>query len=280
MIVDSDPGTKYVHRWLATEDARTRPDHVEADGQAQPWGTPFRLGPGGLVLMMHPHALGAPANQVVNCRCVELLEEEGEPTPMDNRQYKGPPSLRASGLTLHQEVCHDATFCKLTGKPGLCKGQKRGGYTPGYEEETKKTPAKVAQTAVDGLSQAIKIAQAVAASNPQNPKLAAMARKAAAGYRKALAPHQQKLKDATRADQQAKREGERDTRQQDSLDKRAVRQKETLKKRADKILERRAEKAKLAKMTPKQRTAYRKAKADAAARQRAKEETQPTEVRP
>jgi Phage Mu protein F like protein len=272
MIVETDPGTKYVHRWLATEDARTRPDHVEADGQVQPWGEPFRLGPGGLVLMMHPHALGAPANQVVNCRCVELLEIENEPTPMGNRQYKGPPSLRASGLTLHQEVCHDATFCKLTGKPGLCKGQKRDGYTPGYEEEIKKTPAKVAQTAVDGLSQAIRIAQTVAANNPQNPKLAAMARKAVAGYKRALVPHQQKLKDAARADAQAKREGERDTRQQDMLDRRAARQKETLKKRADRIRARRAEQAKLAKMTPKQRTAYRKAKADAAARQRRKEE--------
>ena len=32
MLADNDPGTEYVHRWLATEDARTRPDHVEADG--------------------------------------------------------------------------------------------------------------------------------------------------------------------------------------------------------------------------------------------------------
>lgn len=272
MIAESDTDTKYVHRWLATEDQRTRPDHREADGQVQPWGTPFQLGPGGLVLMMHPHALGAPADQVINCRCVELMEEEGEPTPMGNRQYKGPPSLRASGLTMHQELCGDSTFCKLTGKPGLCKGQKRDGYTPGYEEQATKSPAKAAKTAVSGLNRAIEIAQAVAANNPQNPKLAAMARRAVAGYRKALAPHQQKLNDATRADQQAKREGERDTRQQDTLDRRAARQRDTLKKRATKITERRKEKAKLDKMTPKQRTAYRKAKADAAARQRTKQE--------
>lgn len=276
MIADSDPGTRYVHRWLATEDARTRPDHVEADGQVQPWGQPFRLGPTGAVLMMHPHAPGAPANQVVNCRCVELMEIENEPTGMSNRQYKGGFSLAASGMTLHQEVCHDSTFCKLTGKPGLCKGQKRNGYTPGYEEETKKTPAKVAQTAVDGLSQAIAIARAVAAANPQNPKLAAMARKAISGYQKALAPQQQKLKDAARADKREQQQGDRDTRQQDALDKREARKKDTLKKRAAKIIERRktqaAEKAKLAKMTPKQRTAYRKAKADAARRERTKQE--------
>lgn len=277
MIADSDPGTRYVHRWLATEDSRTRPDHVKVDGQVQPWGQPFRLGPDGAVLMMHPHAAGAPADQVVNCRCVELMEIENEPTEMSNRQYRRAGfSLAASGMTLHQEVCHDSTFCKLTGKPGLCKGQKRNGYTPGYEEETKKTPAKVAQTAVDGLQQAIAQAQAVAAANPGNPKLAAMARKAISGYKKALAPQQQKLKDAARADKQAQREGERATREQDTLDKRAARKKETLKKRAARIIERRkkaaAEKAKLAKMTPKQRTAYRKAKADAAKKQRIAEE--------
>lgn len=272
MVVEADEGTAYMHRWLATDDQRTRPDHVEADNQLQPWGEPFRLGPGGLVLMMHPHAAGAPANQVVNCRCVELLEIENEPTEMSDRQTRDGFTLAASGATLHQEVCGDSTYCKLTGKPGLCKGQHRNGYQPGYEEETKKNPAKVAQTAVSGLNRAIEIAQAVAANNPQNPKLAAMARKAVAGYRKALAPHQQKLKDAARADRQAKREGERDTRQQDMLDRRAARQKETLKRRAQRILDRRKEQAKLDKMTPAQRTAYRKAKADAARKQRIKEE--------
>ena len=271
MVAEADPGTEYVHRWLATEDQRTRPDHVEADGQEQPWGTPFRLGPGGAVLMMHPHAAGAPANQVVNCRCTELMEIKNEPTKMSNRQYKGPPLL-ASGFTLMQTACTDGQFCMQTHKPGLCKGQKRGTTEPGTEDAAKRNPAQVAQTAVTGLSKAIAQAQAVAAQNPGNPKLAAMARRAVAGYKKALGPHQQKLKDAARENDRAKRTGEQDTRQQDTLDRRAQRQKDTLKRRAQKILERRAEKEKLAGMSPKQRTAYRKAKADAAKRQRTKEE--------
>lgn len=94
MIVENDPSTVWVKRWLATEDARTRPDHVEADGQVVPFGTPFIVGG---FQMMHPHDPTAPAKEVVNCRCVELLEVQGEPTPMGNRGYKGPPTLAASG---------------------------------------------------------------------------------------------------------------------------------------------------------------------------------------
>lgn len=88
MIVENDPDTPWVKRWLATEDQRTRPDHREADGQTVPFHMPFSLGPDGLVKMMHPHDPDGPANQVINCRCVELLEIENEPTEMGNRQYK------------------------------------------------------------------------------------------------------------------------------------------------------------------------------------------------
>lgn len=271
MLADADDGTEYVHRWLATEDQRTRFDHREADGQVQPWGVPFRLGPGGAVLMMHPHAAGAPANQVVNCRCVELMEIKNEPTSMKNRGYKGPPSLSAAG-TLSRLACADGQFCMQTHKPGLCKGQKRGQAEPGYEQEQKKNPAQVAKTAVDGLTRAIAQAQAVAAQNPGNPKLAAMARRAITGYRKALAPHQQTLREAARRDTQAVRTGQQDTRQQDTLDRQKQRQRDTLKRRAEKILERRAEQKKLAGMSKKQRAAYRKAKSAAAAKQRRAQE--------
>lgn len=281
MIVESDPGTKYVKRWLATEDQRTRPDHREADGQVVPFGQPFTVGG---FQMQHPHDPNAPAKEVVGCRCVELLEEAGDPTPMSNRQYK-PTSLRASGMTLMQEACSDGQFCMRTHKPGLCKGQKRGQREPGYVEETKKNPAQRAQTAVDGLSRAIEQAQQVAISNPGNPKLAAAARRAVAGYKKALAPHKQTLKDASRVDKQADRTGQQDARQQDTLDRRAARQKETAARRAarkkesvknaaQRILSRRAEQKKLDKMSPKQRTAYRKARADANRKQRNAREKQ------
>jgi hypothetical protein len=272
MIVEADPDTAYVKRWLATEDQRTRPDHRDADGQTVPWGEPFRLGPAGLVLMMHPHDPEGPADQIVNCRCVELLEIKNEPTKMSNRQYKGPPSLSASGWTLADLRGPDCNFCMLTHKPGLCKGQKRGQAEPGYQEETKKTPAQVAQTAVTGLTQAIAQAQAVAAQNPGNPKLAAMARRAIAGYKKALGPHKQKLAEAARADKQADRTGQQDTRQQDTLDRRAARHKESLRKRAEKIVARRKEQDKLAKMSKKERAAYRKSKAAAGKKQRERQE--------
>lgn len=272
VIVGNDPGTEYVHRWLATEDHRTRPDHVEADGQVQPFGTPFIVGareghPG--YAMMFPHDPAGPPHEVINCRCVELLEIKNEPTKMSNRQY-----IHASGvgLKLMQVVCDDGSFCMQTHKPGLCKGQKRGQTEPGAEDATKKTPAQVAQTAVTGLTQAIAQAQAVAASNPTNPKLAAMARKAIAGYKKALGPHQQTLKDAARTNAQAKRTGDQDTRQQDTLDKRAQRRKESVGKAAQRILDRRAEQAKLKKMTPKQRAAYHKAKSAASAAKRKAQE--------
>ncbi len=57
--------------WVATRDARTRPDHVGAHDQVRPLAVPFDVGG---VQMDSPHAPGAPAGQVVNCRCyVELL---------------------------------------------------------------------------------------------------------------------------------------------------------------------------------------------------------------
>lgn len=273
MIVANDPGTPWVKRWLATDDQRTRPDHREADGQVVPFSQPFDVGG---FAMMYPHDPDGPPQEVINCRCTPLLEIENEPTRMDNRQHRN--AMAASALiaqtTLMQAVCTDGTFCQQTHKPGLCKGQKRGESEPGAQDETKKTPAQVAQTAVTGLTQAIQQAQAVAAQNATNPKLAAMARRAIAGYKKALVPHQQTLKQAAGVNARNKRTGEQDTRQQDTLDKAAQRHRDSLKKRAEGILSRRAEKAKLAKMSPKQRSAYHKAKAAAAKAKREAQENQ------
>lgn len=269
MLVENDPGTKWVKRWLATDDQRTRPDHREADGQVVPWGQAFTVGD---FQMQYPHDPDGPPQEVINCRCTLLLEIENEPTDMSRRQ-----SVRASGMTLLQVACTDGQFCMQTHKPGLCKGQKRGQSEPGAQDATKTNPAQKAQDAVNGLSQAIQQAQAVAAQNAAtNPRLAAMARKAVAGYQKALRPHRQTLKDAARDNARTKSQSDRDTREQDSIDKRDAKKRETLGKRAQAIIDRRnrqkAEKAKLAKMTPKQRTAYHKAKAAVAAKQRTAQE--------
>lgn len=55
--------------WDATGDARTRASHMAMDGQAVGLNEPF-ITPGGF-RMMHPHdvSLGAPADEIIQCRC-------------------------------------------------------------------------------------------------------------------------------------------------------------------------------------------------------------------
>ena len=52
--------------WLSTYDNRTRPDHVEANGQIALWGQKFNIGG---YEMDYPGDMSAPAEQVCNCRC-------------------------------------------------------------------------------------------------------------------------------------------------------------------------------------------------------------------
>jgi len=276
MIVDNDPDTDWVKRWLATEDHRTRPDHREADGQVVPFSQPFIIGgeqdaTGQIVggfQMMYPHDPEGPPHEVINCRCTMLLEIKNEPTEMGNRQF-----LNASGTTLMQSVCDHGQFCMQTHKPGLCKGQKRGQSEPGTQDAAQANPVRKAQVAQKGLTDAIAQAQAVAAvEKTRNPRLAAAAKKAVAAYVKALRPHEQTLKEAARDNDKAKRTGEQDTRQQDAIDKRGQKKRETLKKHAQAIVDRRRrqaeETAKIAKMSKKQAAAYRKTRAEKTRRQR------------
>ncbi len=55
--------------WLATLDDGTRDDHRAAHGQVRRIDKPFNVGG---VSMQHPRVPGAPAEQVINCRCDEL----------------------------------------------------------------------------------------------------------------------------------------------------------------------------------------------------------------
>ena len=59
-------GIKMKKRWIATADARTRPDHVYLDGETAELDEPFSNG------LMQPGDVNGPPEQVVNCRCVTV----------------------------------------------------------------------------------------------------------------------------------------------------------------------------------------------------------------
>lgn len=55
--------------WVATEDSRTRPTHVAADGQTVPLMQPFRVG---TAVLQMPGDPSGPANETINCRCTVI----------------------------------------------------------------------------------------------------------------------------------------------------------------------------------------------------------------
>lgn len=62
-------------RWIATHDERTRPTHVEADGQKVPMESSFIVGGCELRYPADPNSMCA--SEVVSCRCFHVLEEPG-----------------------------------------------------------------------------------------------------------------------------------------------------------------------------------------------------------
>jgi hypothetical protein len=85
-MAQEEPGTRFERVWLATDDARTRETHRAADGQRVPLKEPFIVG--GFPLMF-PGDPSGPPQEVINCRCGQLLVEVGEDVDMSNRQYQG-----------------------------------------------------------------------------------------------------------------------------------------------------------------------------------------------
>lgn len=57
--------------WVARLDRRTRDTHVGLHMQVRSWGTPFYSSAG--YPLQHPHDPSAPASEVVNCRCSEII---------------------------------------------------------------------------------------------------------------------------------------------------------------------------------------------------------------
>lgn len=79
----ADMGIKVTQRWLATLDARTRPEHQHADGQVREVGEPFVVG-GEKLMFPGDKSLGASGWNIYNCRCCLTTENdkkfEREPT--------------------------------------------------------------------------------------------------------------------------------------------------------------------------------------------------------
>ena len=224
VIVDGTPETQWVHRWLATEDDRTRPTHVEADGQVRPFGVPFEVG-GSLMLAPGDPTLGAPAEEIINCRCVELLEEADQPTDMTNRGYKLTAAAVYAPYTLLQEACTAGQFCLETHKPGLCKGQKRGDTEASAAKEGG-SPITVAaaKTAISAINQNI-LGMRQRLAQTRDPKQAAALRQAIRDYQRQIQHHITAVKTSDAKDKAVaagKQQAVRDTQQQDQLDKAAA----------------------------------------------------------
>lgn len=66
-------GLEFRKQWLSTPDDRTRPDHVDADGQQVDKGADFTVGGDSLTVPGDPKGS---AEQVINCRCTQIYVTE------------------------------------------------------------------------------------------------------------------------------------------------------------------------------------------------------------
>jgi len=65
------------HKWVTMEDERVRKTHKHANGQIKPINKPFTVGKYKLMYPMD-ESLGAGAEEIVNCRCVEVFLNEND----------------------------------------------------------------------------------------------------------------------------------------------------------------------------------------------------------
>lgn len=66
------PLIKVKYQWVATLDARTRPEHGHADGQVREAGEPFDVG-GEKLLFPGDKSHGASGWNLYNCRCSKTI---------------------------------------------------------------------------------------------------------------------------------------------------------------------------------------------------------------
>lgn len=67
-LVDKKQNT---HTWVSIRDERVRGSHWEADGQTVPINEPFIVN-GYKMMFPLDDSMGAPVDEIINCRCVEL----------------------------------------------------------------------------------------------------------------------------------------------------------------------------------------------------------------
>ena len=109
--------------WVATLDARTRPNHLAVWQSSLrspvPFSQPFQVGG---VSMMYPHAPGAPAKEVVNCRCYYDALYPGDKRPngsvIPRKSQPTIPTPQAAQQTGAREFLRDGTF-----SPDFTSGQ-------------------------------------------------------------------------------------------------------------------------------------------------------------
>ena len=86
------PTYKY---WVATLDARGRPEHIAVNNVTLPINDPFVVGG---EEMMFPHSPGASAGNVVNCRCRALWLYPGDVNPQTGELIPEGEGLSEAGL--------------------------------------------------------------------------------------------------------------------------------------------------------------------------------------
>ncbi|MEV6738695.1 phage minor head protein [Streptomyces sp. NPDC051104] len=91
-----------VKQWISQRDDRVRHDHKEANGQIRLLGEHFTVGG---IPMDAPHDPTAPANQVVNCRCVLAVHPERRASAFDRDQV---PSTGVFDLKEMGRIVQDA----------------------------------------------------------------------------------------------------------------------------------------------------------------------------
>lgn len=89
----------YQKEWLATGDAKTRPTHMDADGQKVWSEETFDVGGEALE---EPGDPAGSAEETINCRCTVLFHYPGDPGYDDNLDY-GTPSIAPEDPVLEPE---------------------------------------------------------------------------------------------------------------------------------------------------------------------------------